>query len=470
MPSAVEWMNDSALLDELAQLSARHTGLHIPGDTRERFARMLRERATQAGFSSLNDYRNFLAGQPASGEWERIARAFTSSETFFFRDHGQFDLLRLRLLPELIAKHQHDKTLRLWSAGCASGEEAYSLAMLVDMLLPERDGWDILILGTDIDSQTIAKARRGHYGQWSFRMAPAAFQQRYFRFENNEWLLNELIRRMATFRTSNLVHDAFPDSGSGLHDMDLILCRNVFIYFEPAAVYAVAAKFAATLRVGGYLLTGHTEIIGHPVHELKSRLFAEGVVYQRAVPATDDVPALLRQPATRGGAEIARQRRAGGKPDAIAAAAEPAPSPPAPVTPEPELLLRQAHALADRGDYEQAEQLCRRVIASSPLAAAAYFLLAQLAQLRGDFSRARELLNKTLYLDSRFVAAYMELAALYKRTEDLPRMQALRHAALAIVRSMPGDARIEELETTAGELAEWLAQWAQETARTATTS
>ena len=84
-----------------------------------------------------------------------------SGETYFFRDHGQFDLLRLRLLPELIERRRGARTLRLWSAGCASGEEAYSLAMLVDMLLPERDDWDILILGSDIDAAALAKARRG---------------------------------------------------------------------------------------------------------------------------------------------------------------------------------------------------------------------------------------------------------------------------------------------------------------------
>ena len=309
------------LLDELAQLAAQRIGLRIPDDAHDRFIGILRERAKRHGYSALQDYRDFLAGKQAAGEWEELARAFNSGETFFFRDHGQFDLMRLRLLPELIAQHRSDKTLRLWSAGCASGEEVYSLAMLVDMLLPERDGWNILILGTDIDSEAIAKAQRGRYGQWSFRMVPPEIQQRYFNAEfgirsaefstphsalstphsalstphsalstphsalstphSNEWILDERIRRMVTFRVSNLISEPFPDLASELHDMDMILCRNVFIYFAPVAVAAVAAKFAATLRAGGYLMTAHTELIGHPVQELKSRLFAQGVVYQR---------------------------------------------------------------------------------------------------------------------------------------------------------------------------------------------
>lgn len=131
-------MKDAALLDELAQLAAQQIGLRVPDDTRNRFIGVLRERATRLGYSALEGYRNFLAGKQAAEEWEELARVFTSGETFFFRDHGQFDLMRLRLLPELIELHRNDKTLRLWSAGCASGEEAYSWAMLVDMLLPER--------------------------------------------------------------------------------------------------------------------------------------------------------------------------------------------------------------------------------------------------------------------------------------------------------------------------------------------
>ncbi|MDO8262354.1 MAG: CheR family methyltransferase [Gallionella sp.] len=439
--------------------------MRIPDDAHDRFAGMLRERTAHLGYSSLKDYRTFLVGGQALEEWEELARLFTTGETFFFRDHGQFDLLRLRLLPELIAQHRHDKTLRLWSAGCASGEEVYSLAMLVDMLLPERSDWNVLILGTDIDSKAIARAQRGRYGQWSFRMIPAELQQRYFHLEGNEWILDERIRRMATFRVTNLVHDPFPDPGSELRDMDLILCRNVFIYFDPAAIYTVAAKFAATLHEGGYLLTGHTELIGHPVRELESRLFAEGVVFQRRVQVPAPTPSgcenlfeALTLPRARGreplssttasphaGEEVIAHSPArsggegwGGGNDA--------------------LLLKEARAHADRGEFNLAEHLCHKAMAADPLAAAPYFLLAQLAQVKGDFNQAKECLNKAIYLAPRFVAAYLELAALCERADDMPRAQTLRRAALGIVRTIPNDEIIEQYETTAGDLAQWLAQ------------
>lgn len=364
----------------------------------------------------------------------------TSGETYFFRDRGQSDLLRLSLLPELIGRRRGGKTLRLWSAGCASGEEAYSLAMLVDMLLPQRDGWEVLILGSDIDQTALAKARRGCYGQWSFRTMPPELQRRYFRHAGDEWVLDERIRRMVSFRAGDLIGELFPNGE--LRDMDLILCRNVFIYFDTDAVAAVANKLAATLSEGGYLMTGHTELMGHRVGDLQSRLFVDGVVYRR----------------------LARQARLAPATPALGGVAPlPAPAPRLPRLPptaasNAEDLLAAARTLADRGDYDGAEQTCRQALAVTPLAPQPHFLLAQLAQLKGEFARAGELLDKTLYLDPGCVAAYLELAALCERTENLPRALTLRRAALDIVRALPAAAMVEPYETTAAELTEWLAQ------------
>lgn len=364
-----------------------------------------------------------------------------NSETFFFRDHGQFDLLRLRLLPELIEQRSGSKTLRLWSAGCASGEEAYSLAIVVDMLLPQRSGWDIRIFGSDINQAALAKARRGRYGKWSFRMAPPMLQQKYFQRAGDEWILDERIRNMVTFSTVDLIKDAYP--AEELSDMDMILCRNVFIYFDSIAVNAVAEKLTAALSLGGYLMAAHTELIGHQVHNLRSRLFAEGVVHQRIEPvltAPSPLPNIVQT--AQAPAVVVRHR-----PNL-------APRPSANI----EDMQTKAHEFADRGEYDHAEQTCRQILAVTPLAAQPYFLMAQLAQLRGDFEQAGKLLDMTLYLDSHYVAAYLEQAALCERIEKLSRAQTLRRTALEIVRALPGDEVIEPYEITAAEMAQWLAQ------------
>ncbi|MDD1619880.1 MAG: hypothetical protein LUQ11_00250 [Methylococcaceae bacterium] len=451
-------INQTALLDDLKRLLAQKIGLRLPAATRERFVGMLYEHSARRSCATLEEYRSFLSSKQAPEEWEEFARAFSSSETFFFRDHGQFDLLRLSLLPELIARHRDDKTLRLWSAGCASGEEAYSLAMLVDMLLPDRQDWNIQILGTDIDSRAISKAQSGRYGRWSFRMVPEAIKHRYFHLEDSEWVIDERIRRMLRFRVSNLVGDSFPDFGSDLHDMDLILCRNVFIYFDTAAVSSVAAKLATTLSEGGYLLTAHTELIGHPVPGLESRLFTEGMVYQRRAFPPASVPLPEPPVVTHAAVWIAPPlpRPVDAIPQTRAEEAHNQPR----IDPHPAFALcASAREHADRGEYERAEQLCRKALMADPLLATPYFLLAQLAQLRGDAEQAKECLNKAIYIDHRYVAAYLELAALHERASDMPRARALRHAALAILRGMSNDEPIEQYERTAGELMQWLAQW-----------
>jgi chemotaxis protein methyltransferase CheR len=467
-------MDETVLFEELERLARRQIGLRIPDDARNRFVAKLRERAAHLGYASLNHYQTYLAGQQATEEWEILSRIFTCGETFFFRDHGQIDLLRLHLLPELIAQHHNDKTLRLWSAGCASGEEAFSLAMLVDMLLPNRAGWNILILGSDIDSEAIARAQRGRYGQWSFRMVPEELQQRYFHRQGQEWVLDQSILRMVTLRVSNLVVDPFPDSNSELHGMDLILCRNVFIYFNSPVVNSVAAKFSATLCEGGYLLTAHTELIGHGVRELESRMFVEGVVYQRiscqhrAVrpvgPPAPGVAPLARQalPAVKSSISIASklQTAAGQAVLAISHA-------PASAAPIEDVILKEARAHADRGEFDLAGLICRKALEVNALAAAPYFLLAQLAQVNGDFSLAKECLNKAIYLDSHFVAAYLELAALCERADDMPRAQTLRRVALGIVRNVPNNEMIEQYEMSAGSLTQWLSQWAGEAIKNA---
>jgi chemotaxis protein methyltransferase CheR len=286
--------------------------------------------------------------------------------------------------------------------------------------------------------------------------------------------LDERIRRMVTFRVSNLVGEPFPDSASELNGMDLILCRNVFIYFNPAAVYSVAAKFAATLREGGYLLTAHTELIGHQVPELESRLLVEGVVYQRN--SYQHLVASPVSPPSLGVATVAWRAPPVVRPSvSIATKVPPAtvqttPPAPTPVALTYEVLLKEAWAHADRGEFDLAELICRKALVANPLAAAPYFLLAQLAQIKGDFNLAKECLNKAIYLDSRFVAAYLELSALCERADDMPQAQNLRRAALGIVRSMPNNEMIEQYEMTAGALTQWLVQWACEPAESASKS
>ena len=184
--------------------------------------------------------------------------------------------------------------------------------MLVDELGPRGRGWNILILGTDINDKALEKARRGEYGLWSFRGLDNERTQRYFRRNGNQWQIEARLRDRVTFRRGDLIREHFPDAEAGLSDFDLILCRNVFIYFGADNVAVVANKLAAALSEGGYLMTGHTELIGHRLQNLHSKLFAEGVVYQRgaAMPAVAiPLPLPIAAPPAVVGRNVHRARR-----------------------------------------------------------------------------------------------------------------------------------------------------------------
>jgi chemotaxis protein methyltransferase CheR len=419
------------------RLLARRTGLRLTEADAAKLERLLRVRAGQ---SDPLAYLASLSEEGLAREAEFLAAGLTPGETYFFRDQGQFALLRTRILPQLIERRREKHRLRLWSAGCASGEEAYSIAMLVDMVLPEWQAWRITVVGSDINGEALDRARRGRYGGWSFRMVPEDLKARYFRRDGDDWVLHERIRAMVDFRAGNLVTDPLPNWM--FSDMDLILCRNVLIYFHTEAVCAVAEKLFASLAEGGYLVTGHTELHGCVLPAgLQSRLFAEGVVHERAA---STLPVAQHQPPV---------------PSSPDMDSPPAPSLPSAAAPAAtDSALERAQALADRGDYQAAEDACKEALDADALQPAAHFLLAQLAQLRGHYREAEAQLNRTLYLVPDHIAAHLELAALFERSGQAERARAARRTACDLLRRLPADARVEPFEASAGQLADQLAQ------------
>ncbi|OGW56076.1 MAG: hypothetical protein A2Y81_09985, partial [Nitrospirae bacterium RBG_13_43_8] len=144
------------------------------------------------------------------------------------------------------------------------------------------EAWDISIIGTDINEESLQKAERGIYTQWSFRMVDKKIQRKYFnRHHKDEWEIDGRIKKMVKFRHSNLIEDDFPSQHSGICNMDIILCRNVFIYFKSEAVSPILNKFIKTLNNGGYLITGHGELFGQSLVNLSQIMFPEAVIYKK---------------------------------------------------------------------------------------------------------------------------------------------------------------------------------------------
>ncbi|MEW6493374.1 MAG: protein-glutamate O-methyltransferase CheR [Cyanobacteriota bacterium] len=274
------------------RLITKHTGLEIRERDRATLSEKiaLRMKALKLDFPEL--YYQFLeTTTPESHqEWQKLVILITNIESYFFRDKELFSLLRNHLIPELIERKRTNKTIRICSAGCSSGEEPYSLAILLKELIPDIEQWNVMILGIDINTVALQKAQSGIYTPWSFRQVEEEIKQRYFQGVNNQYHLDPFIKQMVKFQPINLVKDSYPRSNSELREIDLILCRNVFIYFESSAIAKVLGKFYHVLQPLGYLITGHAELYSQNLSQFQTKVFPEALVYQRYADNFADTP------------------------------------------------------------------------------------------------------------------------------------------------------------------------------------
>jgi chemotaxis protein methyltransferase CheR len=466
-------MMDPHLQEQFIQLIAAHTGLRIRSQDWDNLSRSILERVQALHLRSPQHYYHLLsqsatsirAGRDGETEWDTLTHFITTGESYFWRDRGQLKVLSEHILPELIeAKRaragQGDRLqLRLWSAGCSTGEEPYTLAMMLQDLIPDFRQWNILILGTDINPESIRKAKQGTYRQWSFRQTPIDFRQRHFQAIADTWQVKDTIRQTVAFRCGNLLQDNFP-SASGINGIDLILCRNVFIYFHAESIATVLQKFYNTLNPSGYLMCGHAELQSQDLSAFQFFSFPEALVYQRPLgqvqqpvilsPSMPAVDLPLKELAPPGDclppktAAVERKDRFGQPPKRSGTQALSSPkqhSPKQPAQPSPASLsialpspasetqsedpMAIAQACFSQGQYAQALQCCQKAIQIDPDAIAPLYLQAQIGATLQDFKLAKTLLKKIIYLAPGEISAHLELGTLYLQEGDWHRAKKL---------------------------------------------
>ncbi|HEX8551222.1 MAG TPA: CheR family methyltransferase [Abditibacteriaceae bacterium] len=455
------------LLQKFTELIAARTGLHVRDKDRTTLVRGLEARMSALSLVAPESYLCLIERAPGAreGEWKHLLPLLTNGESYFLRDKGQLSLIQTRILPDLMAQRKREKTLRVWSAGCSTGEEVYSLAMIFDGALPRGAGWNVSIVGTDINEESLAKARRGVYGEWAFRALDETLRRRYFQ-DGNE--VNAALRSTVSFRTLNLRDDDWPSRTSGIFDIDLILCRNVLIYFRPEAVAHTLSRLTAALRPCGFLLTGHAELAGHNPAPLQVRAFPESVAYQKpAVGAEIRAPQPSPRP-ERAPTNFAVKAQVQSKPTVLVSAEtlRIAPVAKASTTPNStpvnaaktsmEELCNAARRFADIGNYADAVRCCREAIAVDIIAPHAYFLWAQVAAETGSPGEAKDLLKKVIYLAPTQPDAYLELAALYEAEGDAARAKRMRETALDALRTLPAGATLTHSNALAVDVARHL--------------
>ncbi|OSM05143.1 CheR family methyltransferase [Magnetofaba australis] len=474
------------LITDFTRAVRQKTGLVIPEDDLARFQKIIVDRMRIRRIDIGEIYLQLLLGQSdaSKAEWKALSLLLTTGESYFFRDAGQMSLLRHKILPELIRKREAEKRLRIWSAGCSTGEEPYTLAMLLTLILPDWRSWSIHLVGTDLNESALDKARAGLYGEWSFRKVDPELRKQFFTpLPDQVWRIDPQIHGLATFAHLNLIEDRYPNVTQNLYDFDLIICRNVFIYFDAPTIAGVVEKLTESLCRGGYFMSGHAEIHGRPSAELASRSHPESIIYQRVekapartLHASAEYSVTPRAPAPRQTQSVAPARSARRSP----------PPPVAPTSPAnravssrvnlseqwnqiiqlrhkgesekaaslavklvashpehtPALMLLAWHN-ANQGRQSESESLCQQVIKTAPLSPEPHYLLAHIALEQGEEGLAKSLLNKALYLSPKHAPSCLCLADIMARQGDAHRARHMREIALESLAQMAPESRLE---------------------------
>ena len=250
------------MLSELSRYVTVNMGLYFPKGRWLDMLRGMQAASKEFGMDNVEDcIRWLLSCPPKKKQVEILARHLTVGETYFFREPKVFEALEKKILPELIrSRWETEKRLRIWSAGCCTGEEAYSIAILLTRLIPDLKDWNITILATDINPHFLAKAVDGVYREWSFRGTPYWLKENYFRVTaESGYEIAPHIKRMVQFQYLNLVEDVYPSLYNDTNAMDIIFCRNVLMYFSTSQVKKVIDRLHHCLLDSGHLIVASSE-------------------------------------------------------------------------------------------------------------------------------------------------------------------------------------------------------------------
>ncbi len=477
-------MLPSSQLESLRLRTEAETGMDLSGARLPRFEAAVERLLARHRGADVD--RLLALPEEHAAVLENLTAELTVGESFFFRNEHHFRALRERVFPDILAANAPQREIRIWSAGCATGEEPYSLAILLHQLLAGHGSWQISILGTDLNLDFLERARQGRYREWSFRQTNIHQDPHCFS-KSGEWFnLSAHLRQRVRFAYLNLVKDVYPSPMTGTLGLDLILFRNVAIYLKPEVTRAIVDRFQRALRPGGWLLLGEVELTSIDAAGLKSRSFEQATFFQKpheaslggglsscplpppvvtgvgpgsiAVPAFPSLPpwgplpwvnerrqpAPARQESTPVAAtssvseQVARcaqlQDFAGADRmlDRIVAAKERA-----------QCRLRYVQLLLGMAEIARARQMLETCLRDEPLLLEAQLLKASFAEEAGDLVAAEHAYRRALYLDRHCVMAHFHLALVLQQREQAAEARRSVDTALKLIRQKNPDAVVE---------------------------
>ncbi len=408
--------------EAIARLVGERTGLAFAPNRRGDVEGGTRRAMARAGVTDAALYVNLV--ETGRLPLDALVDELTVGESYFFREPAQFEFIRREVLPEIGRGHGPEHRLLAWSAGCAAGEEAYSLAIMFE---EEGLGQRARLVATDISSAALARARAAAYGAWSLRGVDARLVRCYFRRVGSRLILDDRIRRRVAFEQLNLALGPYPPASTGPRGMDLILCRNVLFYFDRETIRRVARCLFDALADGGWLITGPSDPPLADDAPYETVVTRAGVFYRRSsapVPAAE--PPTPEPPAA--------------EPPAAASALEVSPG-----APEP---LAEARGAFTRGEYARVEELTRGLAADAGASALRVRALANLAgsaaaePVCADAAACHALAPELHYLHAVLLLALgrdREAAVAARRVIYLDRSLAVAHFTLGSILRRLGD-------------------------------
>lgn len=464
-------------VQELRTLIERRVGLLVDEHREEDLIRSAANACARFGYADPAALLQALCAAPDDAPvFEHLIADVTIGESHFFRDEAQMDYLQHEFLPGLIAARSGtSQTLRIWSAGASEGQELYSIAIMLDELLDDPHTWHLHLVGTDLNCQALRRAIDGHYSAWGLRGLSESRRRRYFVADpsGRGYQLKQPLRRMARFQYLNLAADEFPRMADDLHAMDLILCRNVFIYFDAARVREILQHIVATLAPGGVLLLGASDLLSPQVAGLKMMTRPCMSFYQkpalRPTPAADHKALPTPAPArthsgTRHAARVSPPRAASSAPadtrsddlsvvvqtleraqrwDEIARLAERQPER---FAEETRIALAASRAFGNLGQLDTALHWCENVLQRAQTDPDAHFLLALLLHEAGRTDEALQAFRRAVFLQPDFVLAHYQYALLQLNTGRRERGLRSLETVRKLLAAAPADRALQGAE------------------------
>jgi len=468
------------LLQDLSEFILSHTGLYFPKKKWRALNKGIKSAAHELGYEIQNFANQLLTTPPTKKTINTLISYLTIGETYFLRDKNLFQILGDQIIRGLIHRpRKKNKKINFWSAGCSSGEEPYSIAILIDQLFPRLNGWDIAILGTDINPASIEKAKKGIYTHWSFRETPKKIIQNYFtQTSNNQFEIVPHIKTKVKFSQINLMEKDYvlhPDISGAV---DVIICRNVLMYFNDQNRDIAIQTLSRFLAEDGWLITAPAESGFIQVPGLSPVKFPNAIFHKKGNPRKNDRHTFV--------SDI--------KPDTQRIK----PNPPKPVKtvkkykplarrisdllPSDKLdydvyltsvqdykngdyvktveklsgllsdelnnnaflmktdaMVLLSRSYANIGKVENARYWCEKAIDSEKLNPEIYYLLSTILQTDGDIKASIRSLKQALYLDPEFIMAHFTLGLLLQQEKKLYESQKSMANALSLLKAKDPD-------------------------------